>query len=44
MKDLVLLLDKLGLAGMKMQLEIMNLNEPHSSYLWDIKEAFRSRV
>ena len=27
MKDLVLLLDKLGLAGMKMQLEIMNLNE-----------------
>jgi len=29
MKDLILLLDKLGLVGMKMQLEAMNLNEPN---------------
>jgi hypothetical protein len=29
MKDLILLLDKLGLARMKVQLEAMNLNEPH---------------
>ena len=29
MKDLILLLDKLSLAGMKVQLEAMNLNEPH---------------